>query len=80
MHSFTAAGAGGRHQGGRGRRGDDHLVGTYVKIRLGPFKGYSGRLVEVKDKLVRVELEAKIVTGKLHCNFTSIHSWLLNVE
>ncbi|AEC08936.1 Transcription elongation factor Spt5 [Arabidopsis thaliana] len=55
-------GAGGRHQGGRGRRGDDHLVGTYVKIRLGPFKGYSGRLVEVKDKLVRVELEAKIVT------------------
>ncbi|KAG7573568.1 Spt5 transcription elongation factor N-terminal [Arabidopsis suecica] len=53
-------GAGGR--GGRRGRGDDLLVGTYVKIRMGSFKGYTGHLVEVKDKLVRVELEAKIVT------------------
>ncbi|EOA26299.1 hypothetical protein CARUB_v10024589mg [Capsella rubella] len=54
------AGAGGRHRGER--RDDNLLVGTYVKIRLGPFKGYRGRLVEVKEKTVRVELEAKIVT------------------
>lgn len=41
---------------------DDLLVGTYVKVRKGPFKGYRGRLVEVQDKTVRVEHEAKIVT------------------
>lgn len=55
--------AGGRHGGGRGR-GDDSLLGTTVKIRLGPFKGYRGPVVEVKGNSVRVELEMKIVTGK----------------
>ncbi|XP_024003974.1 putative transcription elongation factor SPT5 homolog 2 [Eutrema salsugineum] len=56
------SGAGGRHWGGRGGRGNDLLVGAYVKVRVGPFKGYRGRLVEVKDKTVRLEHEAKIVT------------------
>lgn len=55
--------AGGRHGGGRGGR-DDSLLGTTVKIRLGPFKGYRGPVVEVKGDNVRVELEMKIVTGK----------------
>lgn len=56
--------AGGRHRGGRGG-GDNSLLGTTVKIRLGPFKGYRGPVVEVKGDSVRVELEMKIVTGKL---------------
>ncbi|KAG5404969.1 hypothetical protein IGI04_011088 [Brassica rapa subsp. trilocularis] len=54
----------GRGRGGRGGR-DDSLLGTTVKIRLGPFKGYRGPVVEVKGDSVRVELEMKIVTGKL---------------
>ncbi|XP_010424426.1 PREDICTED: putative transcription elongation factor SPT5 homolog 1 [Camelina sativa] len=53
--------SGGRHRGGRGG-GDNSLLGTTVKIRLGPFKGYRGPVVEVKGNLVRVELEMKIVT------------------
>lgn len=40
------------------------MLGTTVKIRLGPFKGYRGPVVEVKGNSVRVELEMKIVTGK----------------
>lgn len=54
---------GGRHGGGRGHR--DALSGTTVKIRQGPFKGYRGRVVEVKGQSVRVELESqmKVVTG-----------------
>lgn len=55
--------AGGRHGGGRGH---DALAGTTVKIRQGPYKGYRGRVVEVKGQSVRVELESqmKVVTGK----------------
>ncbi|WRX30716.1 NGN domain - like 3 [Theobroma cacao] len=55
---------GGRHRGGRG--GHDALVGTTVKIRQGPFKGYRGRVVDIKGQSVRVELESqmKVVTGK----------------
>ena len=55
--------AGGRHRGGRGH---DPLVGTTVKVRQGPFKGYRGRVVDVKGLSVRVELESqmKVVTGK----------------
>ncbi|KAG2330161.1 hypothetical protein Bca52824_001341 [Brassica carinata] len=51
----------GRGRGGRGGR-DDSLLGSTVKIRLGPFKGYRGPVVEVKGHSVRVELEMKIVT------------------
>ncbi|KAA3485077.1 Global transcription factor group A2 isoform 1 [Gossypium australe] len=56
--------AGGRHRGGRG--GHDALVGTTVKIRQGPYKGYRGRVVDIKGQSVRVELESqmKVVTGK----------------
>lgn len=54
---------GGRNRGGRGH---DGLVGTTVKIRQGAYKGYRGRVVEVKGNSVRVELESqmKVVTGK----------------
>ncbi|OMP05418.1 hypothetical protein COLO4_08860 [Corchorus olitorius] len=38
--------SGGRHRGGRG--GPDSLIGTTVKIRQGPFKGYRGRVKDVK--------------------------------
>ncbi|XP_044511668.1 putative transcription elongation factor SPT5 homolog 1 isoform X2 [Mangifera indica] len=51
-----------RQRGGRG--GHDPLIGTTVKIRQGPFKGYRGRVVEIKGQSVRVELESqmKVVT------------------
>lgn len=53
---------GGRHRGGRG--GKDSIVGTCIKIRLGPFKGYKGRVVDVHGTSIRVELESqmKVVT------------------
>ncbi|XP_043717650.1 putative transcription elongation factor SPT5 homolog 1 isoform X2 [Telopea speciosissima] len=53
--------SGGRHRGGRGH---DSLVGSTIKIRLGPFKGYRGRVVDVKGQSVRIELESqmKVVT------------------
>ncbi|XP_010245838.1 PREDICTED: putative transcription elongation factor SPT5 homolog 1 [Nelumbo nucifera] len=53
--------SGGRHRGGRGH---DSLVGSTIKIRLGPFKGYRGRVVDVNGQSVRVELESqmKVVT------------------
>ncbi|KAL9252897.1 putative transcription elongation factor SPT5 homolog 1, partial [Drosera capensis] len=55
--------------GGRlrpGGRGHDSLIGTTVKIRLGPYKGYRGRVKDVKGTSVRIELESqmKVVTGK----------------
>ncbi|CDY61565.1 BnaCnng37990D [Brassica napus] len=34
------SGSGGRHLSGRGARGNDLLVGAYVRVRLGPYKGY----------------------------------------
>ncbi|MBA0691978.1 hypothetical protein Goari_009576, partial [Gossypium aridum] len=48
----------GRHRGGRG--GHDALIGTTVKIRQGPFKGYRGRVVDIKGQSVRVELESQM--------------------
>lgn len=57
--------SGARHRGGRGH---DPLVGTTVKVRQGPFKGYRGRVVDVKGLSVRVELESqmKVVTVDRH--------------
>ncbi|KAG5031470.1 hypothetical protein JHK85_015452 [Glycine max] len=53
--------SGGRHRGGRGH---DSLAGTTVKVRQGPYKGYRGRVIDVKGTTVRVELESqmKVVT------------------
>ncbi|OVA13256.1 Transcription elongation factor Spt5 [Macleaya cordata] len=53
--------SGGRNRGGRGH---DSLVGSTIKIRLGPFKGYRGRVVDVNGQSVRIELESqmKVVT------------------
>lgn len=61
------------------------MIGTTVKVRQGPFKGYRGRVVEVKGSLVRVELESqmKVVTGKFTLSggsaslFTIILMWLI---
>ncbi|KAJ0988228.1 hypothetical protein J5N97_006584 [Dioscorea zingiberensis] len=54
--------------GGRQRhgRGHDPLIGGTIKIRLGPWKGYRGRVKEITGALVRVELDSqmKIVTVK----------------
>jgi transcription elongation factor SPT5 len=56
---------GGGGGGGGGRRREDSLVGRSVKIRLGPFKGYRGRVVDATDSTCRIELESqmKVVTG-----------------
>lgn len=42
------------------------MIGSTIKIRQGPFKGYRGRVVDVNGQSVRVELESqmKVVTGK----------------
>lgn len=71
--------AGGRHRGGG--RGHDGLTGATVKVRQGSYKGYRGRVIEVKGTFVRVELESqmKVVTGKsynckdLSCLHLCIH-------
>ncbi|KAM7257137.1 hypothetical protein ACFE04_012878 [Oxalis oulophora] len=42
------------HRGGRGG-GHDALVGTTVKIRQGPYKGYRGLVKDVKNNTVRVD-------------------------
>ncbi|XP_017981450.1 PREDICTED: putative transcription elongation factor SPT5 homolog 1 [Theobroma cacao] len=60
---------GGRHRGGRG--GHDALVGTTVKIRQGPFKGYRGRVVDIKGQSVRVELESQMKVVTVDRNFIS---------
>lgn len=64
--SYFYGSDGGRNRGGRGH---DGLVGTTVKVRQGAYKGYRGRVVEVKGPNVRVELESqmKVVTGKSTC-------------
>ncbi|KAL4280693.1 hypothetical protein GQ457_03G029670 [Hibiscus cannabinus] len=61
--------SGGRHRGGRG--GHDALVGTTVKIRQGPFKGYRGRVVDIKGPSVRVELESQMRVVTVDRNFVS---------
>ncbi|KAI3874046.1 hypothetical protein MKW92_034123 [Papaver armeniacum] len=56
-----------RHRGAvAGRGGRDNFVGSIVKIRLGNYKGCSGRVVSRNGQLVRVELESqmKIITVK----------------
>ncbi|XP_022939549.1 putative transcription elongation factor SPT5 homolog 1 isoform X1 [Cucurbita moschata] len=60
---------GGRHRGGRGHH--DGLVGSTVKVRLGPYKGYRGRVVEIKGQMVRVELESQMKVVTVDRNFIS---------
>ncbi|GAU49387.1 hypothetical protein TSUD_407230 [Trifolium subterraneum] len=57
----SSSDSGGRHRGGRGH---DGLTGATVKVRQGSYKGYRGRVIEVKGTFVRVELESqmKVVT------------------
>ncbi|RZC73139.1 hypothetical protein C5167_048621 [Papaver somniferum] len=52
-----------RHRGAAaGRGGHDNFVGSIVKIRLGNYKGCSGRVVSRNGQLVRVELESQMKT------------------
>ncbi|KAM7253344.1 hypothetical protein ACFE04_025962 [Oxalis oulophora] len=55
--------SGGRHNRG-GRVGCDALLGTTIKIMQGPYKSYRGRVIEIKNNSVRIELESqmKVVT------------------
>ncbi|KAH1064647.1 hypothetical protein J1N35_029634 [Gossypium stocksii] len=59
----------GRHRGGRG--GHDALIGTTVKIQQGPFKGYRGRVVDIKGQPIRVELESQMKVVTIDRNFIS---------
>eukprot|EP00252_Welwitschia_mirabilis_P027077 TRINITY_DN9158_c0_g1_i3.p1 TRINITY_DN9158_c0_g1~~TRINITY_DN9158_c0_g1_i3.p1 ORF type:complete len:1022 (-),score=279.00 TRINITY_DN9158_c0_g1_i3:488-3553(-) len=61
-HSGRPPRDGGRGRGGRGR--NMSLIGKAVKIRVGPFKGYKGRVVDLNEQTARIELESqmKIVT------------------
>ncbi|KAI3915213.1 hypothetical protein MKX01_035472 [Papaver californicum] len=56
--------SGGRH-GGVGLRECDSFVGSTVKIRVGNYKGCSGRVVSRNGQLVRVELESQMKTVTL---------------
>jgi len=49
-----------RPMGGRGRQ--DALIGQTKKIRSGAYKGYVGRIVDVNDTSVRLELQAQART------------------
>ncbi|KAI3838794.1 hypothetical protein MKW92_037114 [Papaver armeniacum] len=51
-----------RHNVAAGRGGRDNFVGSMVKIRLGNYKGCSGRVVSRNGQLVRVELESQMKT------------------
>ncbi|GLJ49926.1 hypothetical protein SUGI_1061450 [Cryptomeria japonica] len=68
FRSFGASQYGNRpmrgRYGGRGRERQDPLVGKMVKIRLGGYKGYRGRVLGVEGHNVRIELESqmKVVT------------------
>ena len=54
----------------RGRYGfqqeRDALIGAFIKIREGVYKGHKGRVKNIKGKNVQVELEAqmRVVLGK----------------
>ena len=48
--------------GGPGRRGQDPLIGQTKKVRAGVYKGYIGRIVDVTDTSVRLELQAQART------------------
>ncbi|GAB2296607.1 hypothetical protein Dimus_030718, partial [Dionaea muscipula] len=60
---------GGQRAGGRGRH--DSLIGTTVKIRVGPYKGYRGRVMDVKGTSVRIELESQMKAVTVDCNHIS---------
>lgn len=62
---FGGGGGGGGRFGGGGRGHGNELVGKSVRITKGPFKGYKGRVTEVKGATVRVELDSQMknVTG-----------------
>ncbi|MCL7033783.1 hypothetical protein MKW94_014193 [Papaver nudicaule] len=49
---------GGKH----GLPGSNYAVGSTVKIRVGPYKGCSGRVVNCNGQFVRVELKAQMQT------------------
>ncbi|KAL9252903.1 putative transcription elongation factor SPT5 homolog 1 [Drosera capensis] len=65
--------------GGRlrpGGRGHDSLIGTTVKIRLGPYKGYRGRVKDVKGTSVRIEDGPRYGMGSetpMHPSRTPMH-------
>ncbi|XP_021760950.1 putative transcription elongation factor SPT5 homolog 1 [Chenopodium quinoa] len=60
---------GGRNRGGG--RGHDSLIGTTIKIRLGPYKGYRGRVKDIKGTTVRVELESQMKEVTVERSFIS---------
>ncbi|KAI3934245.1 hypothetical protein MKW98_009226 [Papaver atlanticum] len=51
-----------KHNVAVGRGGRDNFVGSMVKVRLGNYKGCSGRIVSRNGQLVRVEFESQMKT------------------
>jgi hypothetical protein len=75
--------AGNFPRGRGGFRRDDGVVGRTVKVRMGPFKGYRGRVVDATDSTVRIELESqmKVVTGAgLSVGLTVLLLWTFTIE
>ncbi|KAI0558124.1 Transcription elongation factor SPT5 [Gracilaria domingensis] len=64
ISSFGGGGGFGGFGSSGGRRGPvrDELFRADVKIKRGPYKGHSGKVVEVSDSTVRVELISKMKT------------------
>ncbi len=59
------------------------MVGRTVKVRMGPFKGYRGRVVDATDSTVRIELESqmKVVTGAgPSVGWTALLLWTFTIE
>jgi transcription elongation factor SPT5 len=70
-------------RGRGGFRRDDGVVGRTVKVRMGPFKGYRGRVVDATDSTVRIELESqmKVVTGAgPSVGWTALLLWTFTIE
>jgi ribosomal protein L24 len=75
--------AGNFPRGRGGFRRDDGVVGRTVKVRMGPFKGYRGRVVDATDSTVRIELESqmKVVTGAgPSVGSTALLLWTFTIE
>lgn len=63
MSTFGRGGfGGGRGRGGGRPPGRDSLLRADVKVKKGPYKGYAGKVVDVTEAKVRVELTSKMKT------------------
>ncbi|KAI3870399.1 hypothetical protein MKX03_008407 [Papaver bracteatum] len=67
-----------RHNVSSGRGGRDNFVGSMVKIRVGNYKGCSGRVVSRNGQMVRVELESQMKTITVKREEISVDAGVFN--